>query len=179
LERRLNLSLSIGIANGMGDKGDPKNPTETLHLRGDLCLRARAMGYQDTGVVNDTGWTRAVHELKRLIEKDPGLEPGEGRVILDKELPGVTQDQSRTLGLHLFFTQQHPMRGRIMLHLLARTKRIGSGSALFRILPQIELLHDPGQRAVGNAPAVFVLEDLLNPDHIALRAAEELTEDGE
>ena len=69
------------------------------------------------------------------------------------------------------------MGGRIVLHLLARTKRIGSGAALFRILPQIEVLHDPGQRAVGNAPAVFVLEDLLNSHHIALRAAEDLTDE--
>ena len=71
------------------------------------------------------------------------------------------------------------MRGRIVLHLLTRTKRIGPRAMLFLIFPQIELLHDPGQRAVGNAPSVFVLEDLLNPDHIALRAAEELTDDGE
>jgi len=65
-----------------------------------------------------------------------------------------------------------------MLHLLARTKRIGPGAALSRILPQIELLHDPGQGAVGNALAVFVLEDLLNPNHIPFRTVEELTNDG-
>jgi hypothetical protein len=82
------------------------------------------------------------------------------------------------LGLHLFFTQQHPMRGRIVLHLLARTKRIGAGSALFRILPQIEVLHGPGQGAVGDAMTVLVLEDLLNPDHIALSDVEDLTDDG-
>jgi len=29
----------------------------------------------------------AVHELKGRIEKDPGLEACEGRVILDKKFP--------------------------------------------------------------------------------------------
>ncbi len=68
----------------------------------------------------------AVHEPKGLIEKDPGLEACEGRVILDKELSGVTEDQPRTLGLDLLFTHEHLMGRRIVLHLLARTKFIGS-----------------------------------------------------
>jgi hypothetical protein len=36
------------------------------------------------------------------------------------------------------------------------------------ILPQIEVSHDPGQGAIGDMTAVFALEDLLNPDDIAL-----------
>ena len=48
---------------------------------------------------------------------------------------------------------------------------------LFLILPQIEALHDPGQRAVGDTAAVLVLEDLLNPDHIALSDVEDLTDE--
>ena len=63
---------------------------------------------------------------KARIEKDPGLEAGEGRVILDKELPGVTEDQPRTLGLDLLFTHEHLMGRSIVLHLLARTKFISS-----------------------------------------------------
>ena len=65
-----------------------------------------------------------------------------------------------------------------MLHLLARTKLIGSGARLWVIRPQIEAAHDPGQGAVGDAAAVLVLEDLLNPDHIALGDPEHLRDDG-
>ena len=65
-----------------------------------------------------------------------------------------------------------------MLHLLARTKGIGAGSVLFRILSQIETSHDSGQAAVGDMTAVLVLEDLLNPDYIALSEFEYLLDDG-
>ena len=83
------------------------------------------MSHDDAGVVNDTSQAGSLHKLKRLIEKDPGLEAGEGRVILDKELPGVTEDQPGTLGLDLPLTQDHLMGRGIVLHLLARTKFIG------------------------------------------------------
>jgi hypothetical protein len=36
------------------------------------------------------------------------------------------------------------------------------------ILPQIEVSHDPSQGAIGDIMAVLALEDLLNPDDIAL-----------
>lgn len=65
-----------------------------------------------------------------------------------------------------------------MLHLLARTKFISSCARLLVILPQIEVSYDPGQGAVRKALTVFALEDLLNPDHIALRAFEYLREEG-
>lgn len=65
-----------------------------------------------------------------------------------------------------------------MLHLLPWTKLIGSRTMLFLILPQIETSHDSGQAAVGNTMAVLVLEDLLNPDHIALSEFEYLLDDG-
>jgi len=48
----------------------------------------------------------------------------------------------------------------------------------FVVLPQIEAAHDPGQGTVGDAATVLVLEDLLNPDHIALRDFEYLPEEG-
>jgi hypothetical protein len=66
------------------------------------------------------------HESKGGIEKDPGFETGEARVILDKEPPGVTEDEPRTLGLDQLFTQKHLMGRSIVLHLLAGTKFIGS-----------------------------------------------------
>jgi hypothetical protein len=119
------FSLPIGIANGMGDEFDIKECAKTFYLRGDLGLGARAVSHEDAGVVDDTSWASAFHEPKGSIQKDPGLEPGEARVILDKELFGVTEDQSRTLGLNLPFTQEHWMGRGIVLHLLARTKFIG------------------------------------------------------
>src|SRR5208337_2025579 len=48
----------------------------------------------------------------------------------------------------------------------------------FVVLPQIEAAHDPGQGTVGDAAAILVLEDLLNPDHIALRGFEGLLDEG-
>jgi len=66
----------------------------------------------------------------------------------------------------------------IVLHLLARTKFISSGTTFLLILPQIQVSDDPGQGAVREAPAVFAFEDFLNPDHIALGAAEDLPEEG-
>lgn len=65
-----------------------------------------------------------------------------------------------------------------MLHLLTRSKRIGSDALFSLLLPQVEAPHDPGQSTIGNALAVLVLEDLLNPDHIALRGFEGLLDDG-
>ena len=64
-----------------------------------------------------------------------------------------------------------------MLHLLTWTKLIGPRAMLFLIFPQIEALHDPGLRAVRDIAAVLVLEDLLNPDHIALSDVEDLTDE--
>jgi len=78
--------LPIRIANGMGNELDPKNLAEPFHLRGHLCLGARAMSHDDAGVVDDTSRAGSLHKAKGGIEKDPGLEAGEGRVILDKEL---------------------------------------------------------------------------------------------
>jgi len=46
------------------------------------------------------------------------------------------------------------------------------------ILPQIEVSNDPGQGAVRDVLAVFALQDLLNPDDIALGAAEDLPDEG-
>jgi hypothetical protein len=46
------------------------------------------------------------------------------------------------------------------------------------IFPQIQASHDPGQGAIRDVTAVFALEDLLDPDDIALGAAEDLPEDG-
>ena len=63
-----------------------------------------------------------------------------------------------------------------MLHLLTRTKRIDA-DANFMILPQVEVSHDPGQGAVGNRVPV-VLQHLLDPDHVALGAGEQLTDKG-
>ena len=48
----------------------------------------------------------------------------------------------------------------------------------FVVLPQIEASHDPGQGAVGNTMAVLILQNLLNPDHIALSDFEYLREAG-
>ena len=70
------------------------------------------------------------------------------------------------------------MRRSIVLHLLARTKLIGSGARPWGVRPQFEAAHDPGQGAVGDAVAVLVLEDLLNPDHIAFRGLEYLRDEG-
>ena len=63
-----------------------------------------------------------------------------------------------------------------MLHLLTRTKRIGSDADLM-ILPEVEVSHDPGERAVGNRVPV-ILQDLLHPDHVALCVFEHLTDKG-
>jgi hypothetical protein len=82
------------------------------------------MSHDDAGVVNDTSLTGSLHEAKGGIEKDPGLEAGKARVILDKELSGVTEDQPRTLGLDLLVTYEHLVGRSIVLHLLARTKFI-------------------------------------------------------
>ena len=70
----------------MGDERDIKHLPEAFHLRGNLRRGARAMSHDDAGVVDDTSRAGSLHELKRLIEKDPGLEAGEGRVILDEKL---------------------------------------------------------------------------------------------
>ena len=174
----LHFGLPIRIANGMGDELDPKDLAETFHFRGHLGLRATAVSHDDAGVVNDTSPAGAVHEAKGGIEKDPGLEAGEGRVVLDKELPGVTEDQPGTLGLDLLAPDEHLMGRSIVLHFLAGTKFIGPGTTFFLILSQIQAAHDSGQGAVGDVMAVFSLEDLVNPDDIARGAFEYLREDG-
>ena len=70
------------------------------------------------------------------------------------------------------------MRGRIVLHLLARTKFIAARTMLFFILPQIKTSHDSGEGTVGDTAAVLVLEDLLNPDCIALSEFKYLLDGG-
>ena len=161
----------------MGEEGDPKDLAEAFHLRGNLCIRAAAVSHQDARIVDDTPRAGAVHELKGFVEKDPGLEAGEGRVMLDKKLSGVSEDQPRTLGLPLVSTQQHNMGGSIVLHLLARTKLIGSRAMLYVVLPQIEASDDSGQGTVGDPTAILILQDLLYPDHIALSDFEYLREE--
>jgi len=84
--------LPVCIANDMGEEGDPKDLAKAFHLRSNLCLRATAVSDQDARIVDDTPRAGAVHELKGFVEKDPGLEAGEGRVILDKKLSGVSED---------------------------------------------------------------------------------------
>jgi len=177
-EVSLYFCLPVCIADDMGDEGDPEDLAEAFHLRGNICLRAAAVSHKDARIVDDTPRADAIHELKGRIEKDPGLEAGEGRVILDKKSSGVSEDQPRTLGLHLLSTQKHNLGGSIVLHLLPRSKRIGSGTMFSLLLPQIEVAYDPGQGTIGNAVAVLVLEDLLNPDHIALGGFEGLMDDG-
>ena len=49
---------------------------------------------------------------------------------------------------------------------------------LILILPQIETSDDPGQGAVRDVTAVLALQDLLDPDDIALGVAEGLPKDG-
>jgi len=70
----------------MGDELDRKHLPEAFHFRSNFGLGARAVSHEDAGVVDDTSRAGSLHELKRTIEKDPGLEAGEGRVILEKEL---------------------------------------------------------------------------------------------
>jgi hypothetical protein len=79
--------FSVRIADGMGNELDPKNLAEPFHFRGNLSIGAGAVSHDDAGVVDDTSRAGAFHESKSLIEKDPDLETGEARVILDKELP--------------------------------------------------------------------------------------------
>jgi hypothetical protein len=172
------FSFSISIADGMGNEIDRKNLAEPFDLRCDFGLGARAMSDDDAGVVNDTSQAGAFHEPKGRIEKDPGLEASEGRVILDKEFPGVTEDQPRTLGLDFLVPEEHLVGRGIVLHLLAWAKLISSRTAFLLILSQIEVSHDPGQSAVGDGMAAFAFEDLLNPHDIALRAFEYLLDDG-
>ncbi len=174
----LYFCFPICIADDMGDEGDPEDMAEAFHLRGNVCLRAAAVSHKDARIVDDTPRADAIHELKGRIEKDPGLEAGEDRGILDKKSSAVSEDQARTLGLHLLSTQKHNMGGSIVLHLLPRSKRIGSGALFSLLLPQVEAAHDPGQGTIGNALAVLILENLLNPDHIALRGFEGLLDDG-
>lgn len=45
------------------------------------------------------------------------------------------------------------------------------------ILPQIEVSDDPSQGAVREVTAIFALQDLLDPDDIALGGAEDLPDD--
>jgi len=170
--------LPIGVVDGMGNEPDPEDLSKTFDLRGNLGIGARAVSHDDAGVVDDAALASTLHEPKGTIEKDPGLEAGEARVILDKELPGVTEDQPRTLGLDLLVTDEHLVGRSIMLHLLARTKFISSGTTFLLILSEIEVSHDPGQGAIGDRMAVFTLENLLNPHGIALRAFEYLLDDG-
>lgn len=166
------FGFAVSIANGVGDEGDPKDLAETFHFGGHLGLGAAAVSHDDAGVVNNTPWAGALHEAKGGIEKDPGLEAGKGRVILDIELSGITEDQPGTLGLDLFPIDKHLVGRGVVLHFLARPKDIDSGTAFFLIFSQIQTAHDSGQGAVGDLLAVFVLQDLLNPDDIASRALE-------
>lgn len=99
----LYFCLPVWIADDMGDKRDPEDMAEAFYLRGNVCLRATAVSHQDARIVDDTPRAGAAHELKGRIEKDPGLEAGEGRVILGKKSSGVSEDQARTLGLPLLF----------------------------------------------------------------------------
>ncbi len=71
----------------MGDERYPKDMAKTLHLRGNLCIRATAVSHNDAAIIDDAPGAGAVQELKGPIEKDPGLEAGEDRVVLDKEFP--------------------------------------------------------------------------------------------
>ena len=70
----------------MRNELDPKDLPELLHLRGNVCIRAGAVSHEDAGVVDDTSRAGALHEPKGTVEKDPGLEAGEARGILDEEL---------------------------------------------------------------------------------------------
>lgn len=93
------LPFPVSVPDRMGREPHPKDVAKPFHLRSDLCIGTRAVGHQDARVVDDTARAGAVHEVKRGIEKDPGLEAGEGRIVLDKEFSGVSEDQSRALSL--------------------------------------------------------------------------------
>ncbi len=172
----LDFSLPIGIADSMGNEGDPKDLAEPLHLGGDLGIGAAAVGHEDARIVDDAAGTGAVHKPEGGVEKDPCLEARIGRVVLDKELSGVGENQPGTLGLDFLSSHEHLVGGRIVLHLLARTKGIGART-LLTILPQIEVTYDPGQGAVRDFAVVLAFQDLLDPDGIALCGGEGLTDD--
>ena len=63
-----------------------------------------------------------------------------------------------------------------MLHLLAGAERISAG-ALLTIFPEFQVPHDPGQGTVGDTMPL-ALEDLPDPDGVALRGGEGLTDGG-
>jgi hypothetical protein len=47
------------------------------------------------------------------------------------------------------------------------------------VFPQIEVSNEPGQSGIGDRATVVALEDLLDPDDIALGVAKDLPEDRE
>lgn len=64
-----------------------------------------------------------------------------------------------------------------MLHFFPRAKNILAGAILLRFF-DFKSAHHPRQEGVGDLDAVFVLQALLKPDHIALAAVKEILDQG-
>jgi hypothetical protein len=65
------------------------------------------VGQEDARIVDDAAGTGAVHKPEGGGEKDPRLEARIGRVVLDKEFPGVGENQPGTLSLDFLPPFEH------------------------------------------------------------------------
>ena len=120
--------LSVCVAYPVRDKFYSIHLAKMFHLRCYLSLRTAAAGDYNRGVINDALSAETLHKKESLTEKTLGLKAGKGRVVLDKKFSGIGQHQTCTLRLDSLFSNEESMGGCVMLHLLARGKRITPGS---------------------------------------------------
>jgi len=81
-----------------------------FHLRRDIRIRPTSVGNDDAGIVNDTSPAGAVHKTEGFGEKDLCLKTREPGIVLDKELPTVSQNKTGTLSYLLFSIQDDLVR---------------------------------------------------------------------
>jgi len=132
------------------------------------------VGDDDARVVDRAPGTRAVHIPEGTIEEDPRLEAGEPGKVLDEEPSRVGKDQPRALRRDLLVADDHLVGGGVVLGFLAGAEGIRA-RALLAVFPELQVPHDPRERAVGDGMAL-VVEDLPDPLHVAPAKGEGLAD---
>ena len=89
------------------------------------------MGDDNAGIVDHAPTAGAVHVLEGFGKEDPGFKPREPRIVLNEDLPAVSQGQACALGRYSFPVKDQWVWRRVVLHLFARCKgsRGGPGAA--------------------------------------------------
>ncbi len=86
------FSLSIRIFDVMRDKIHSKHIAEYFHIRSYLSIRTAATRHYHTCVIYNAPGTGSSHKPKGIIQKDPGLKPGESRIVLNEKTATIRKD---------------------------------------------------------------------------------------